>query len=147
MGKASRDKGKRGEREACDVLRSLFPNVRRRAMQSRGGSEGADLDNTPGFHVEVGVGRVNPREKWEQADRDAFAGLPDEVDLDARCISSFPREVPIALTRKDRGEWLVTMSAQDWCELVSAAKQGQEGTQDGRGEEQRDESGKRVGRE
>ena len=141
MGKASRDKGKRGEREACEVLRSLFPNVRRRAMQSRGGSEGADLENTPGWHVEVGVGRVNPREKWEQAERDACWEVADGY----ACPSPSAHDRPIALTRKDRGEWLVTMSVEDWCELVRDAKQGREGHQEGRGEEQREESGKREG--
>lgn len=107
MGRKSKQKGKRGEREACDVLRPLFPDVRRKAMQARGGHEGADLENTPGYHVEVGVGAVNPATKWEQAHRDALAehGTLGEV-------------TPIALTRRDRGEWLVTMSAETWMQTI-----------------------------
>ena len=123
MAKKSRDKGKRGEREACEALRDLFPNVQRTAMQGRGGHEGADLKNTPGFHIEVGVGRVNPREKWEQANADAFPGHED-VDVDARRIETWHRHVPIALTKRDRGEWLVTMSLEDWKEIVKRSLRG-----------------------
>ena len=111
MGLKSRNKGKRGEREACELLRPLFPDVRRRAMQARGGGEGADLDNTPGCHVEVGIGNVNPRAKWEQAIADEHA---------ARSRGDFAKE-PIALTRRDNGTWLVTMSAEAWMRLVAAS--------------------------
>lgn len=113
VGRGSRRKGQRGEREACDVLRAIFPEVRRRAMQARGGSEGADLENTPGWHVEVGVGNVNPRAKWEQAKHDA--------QDDGSLTVTYPLPTPIALTRKDRGEWLVTMRASDWVNLVRDA--------------------------
>ena len=119
MGKRSRDKGKRGEREACDLLRPLFPDVRRKAMQSRGGSEGADLENTPGWHVEVGVGRVNPREKYEQAVNDLSAEV-------VRANGRGDHKRPVALTRKDRGEWLVTMSAARWMDLVRKARAWEE---------------------
>lgn len=116
VGAKSRNKGKRGEREACEVMRPIWPNVRRRAMQARGGSEGADLDNTPGYHVEVGCGNVNPRAKWEQAQQDLGAiyeaGWPNPDVMGA---------TPIALTRKDRGEWLVTMSAEHFRELAEKA--------------------------
>lgn len=104
MGLKSRNKGKRGELEACEVLRPLFPNVRRKAMQSRGGSEGADLENTPGLHVEVGIGNVNPRAKWEQA-------VADAGEVVIPLMHGFDAQIPIALTRRDHGTWLVTMSA------------------------------------
>jgi len=103
VGKKSRDKGARGERQAADLLRPLFPNVRRRAMQARGGRvEGADLENTGGWHVEVGVGRVNPRTKWEQARHDSQGG----------------EATPIALTKADLEPWLVTMPAETWLAML-----------------------------
>lgn len=113
MGKSQRDKGKRIELAACEVLRPLWPDVRRRAMQSRGGNEGADLDGTPGYHVEVGGGKtVSAAAKWEQANEDMRAfeeSVPPEFRKDT---------VPIALTKRDRGPWLVTMSAEAFVELV-----------------------------
>ncbi len=110
MGLKSRNKGKRGELEACNVLRALFPDVRRKAMQSRGGSEGADLENTDHYHVEVGIGGVNPRRKFEQACADA--------ELTA---------TPLALTRSDRGVWLVTISAYDFADLELCARETRRG--------------------
>ena len=109
MGKASREKGKRGEREACDVLRPIFPEVRRRAMQARSGaSDGADLENTGRYHVEVGVGKsISAHAKWSQAYEDSAL-----------------LHTSIALTRKDRGPWLVTMEAGAWVELVRKATAG-----------------------
>lgn len=120
MGRKSRMKGKRGEREAAEALRDLFPDVRRTAMQARGGGEQPDLANTPGWWIEVGVGNVNPRAKWEQAAKDTFQGC-EEVDEDARRVSVWERQVPIAITKRDRGEWLVTMSLSDWKRLVRDA--------------------------
>jgi hypothetical protein len=109
-----REKGKRGEREAAEILRRIFPKVRRRAMQSRGGHEGADLDNTPGLHVEVGFGNVNPRAKWEQAERDAFDAMREtETDV-----------IAVAMTKRNRGEWLVTLSADAFMRLVELARKG-----------------------
>lgn len=114
MGLKSRRKGGVGEREACEVLRPLWPDVQRTAMQSRGGGEQADLANTPGFWVEVGRGKsVSPTAKWEQAKEDVGLGYY------AGCAADPPSNtVPIALTRRDRGEWLVTMHVDDFIRLV-----------------------------
>ena len=118
MGKRSRNKGKRGEREACDVMRPLFPDVRRRAMQSRGGSEGADLDGTPGWHVEVGVGaRVSPLEKLRQAVEDCGPDYWQGI-----WANPPTNTVPIALCKRDREGWTVTMRAEDWIALVEQTR-------------------------
>lgn len=115
MAKKSRDKGKRGEREACEVLRPIFPDVKRTAMQSRGGGEQPDLANTPGWWVEVGIGQANPATKWEQASADSrHDPLCYAVGHTAEC----PLHDPIALTRRDRGAWLVTMSLADFRRLI-----------------------------
>lgn len=113
MGAMQRRKGARGELEACEMLRRIFPEVRRRAMQSRGGHEGADLDNTPGLHIEVGIGGVNPRAKWEQAwadsgGDDTWPGAP----------------MAVALTRRDHGQWLITIAAEDFMTIVELARNG-----------------------
>lgn len=116
MGRKSRQKGKRGEREACDLLRERFPNVRRSAMQARGGLEQPDLLCTPGWWVEVGVGRVNPRTKWEQAERDRAAAIDSYEELTM---------APLALTKSDRGEWLVTVSWVVFEEILAEAEEAQ----------------------
>jgi len=53
MGKPSRDKGKRGEREAAGILSELFGVPVRRAQQYSGNAGTADLVGLPGVHVEV----------------------------------------------------------------------------------------------
>ena len=111
MGRKSRQKGKRGEREACDVLRDTFPDVKRTAMQSRGGGEQPDLASTSTWWVEVGVGNVNPRAKWEQAKLDCYGNEP---------IGN--QQTPIALTKRDRGEWLVTLHVEDFKRLLKDAR-------------------------
>ena len=100
MGKASRDKGARGEREAAAVLRrlGLFPNAQRAYHQSRDGGDAADLEGTGALWVEVKRGkRPNIPKAWSQAAEES-AGAD---------------QVPVAMTRQDRGRWLVTVAVED----------------------------------
>lgn len=118
IGRGSRRKGASAEREAAEVLRPIFPDVRRKAMQARGGAEGADLENVYPYWVEVGVGKaVSAIAKWEQAARDLAADVSGYLTDGEK-----PERVPIALTKRDRSEWLVTMSAEAWCDLVRKAR-------------------------
>lgn len=103
MGKASRDKGKRGEREVAQRLRALFPDARRGIQSRGGGAEAADVV-VPFVHVEVKIGaRPSPLAALDQAVADAKPGL-----------------WPVAYCRRDRGEWTVTMRAGDFEELLGA---------------------------
>jgi hypothetical protein len=103
MGKASRDKGKRGEREFASLVRDRLGLPARRGIQSRGGgAEAADVV-TPLFHVECKLGaRPNPLAALAQAEADARPGV-----------------FPIAACRRDRDRWTVTMRGDDWLELVA----------------------------
>lgn len=103
-GKRSRDKGKRGEREAAELLRDIFPEARRGLSQSRGG--GAEEPDIVGlgrpWHIEVGVGAtVSPVAKMLQAIRDAKEG-----------------SMPVVLSRRDRCQWMVTLRWSDFADLV-----------------------------
>jgi hypothetical protein len=102
VGKASRDKGKRGEREWAALLRERLGLEARRGIQSRGGgAEAADVV-TALFHHECKVGqRPNLAAALEQAERDARPGV-----------------FPVAACRRDREAWTVTMRGDDWLELV-----------------------------
>lgn len=101
MGRASRDKGKRGEREVAKRLRPLFPGARRGIQSRGGGAEAADVV-VPHLHVEVKLGASpNIRAALAQAIADSKPGL-----------------WPVAYTRRDREDWIVTMRAEDFEELL-----------------------------
>ena len=90
VGKASRDKGKRGEREARDLVREQWqsPNCQRSAQVS--GTFCADLLGGPeGLHLEVKrYKRIVALDFLEQAKEDS--------DEDA---------TPLVVMREDGGEW------------------------------------------
>ena len=93
----SRAKGCRGERDWRDWLRALGCNDARRGRQYAGHPDAPDVANgIPGTHAEVKrVERLNIHEAMAQAVRDAG---------DA---------VPYVAHRRNRGEWLVTLRADD----------------------------------
>ena len=106
MGKASRDKGARGEREWRNVLRSLFRcDTAERGCQRAGGPHSPDVINgIPGTHAEVKrVERLRLYEAMEQASGDAGDSIP------------------YVASKRNRGEWLITVRAEDmprFAELV-----------------------------
>ena len=103
-----RVKGKAFELNVAHRLRAVFPDARRRGFQARGGHEGADLDCTPGWWVECGHGkRMDPVKKYQQAVED--------------CIFAKSDDWPIAITKRDHGEILVTMRLEEWIKLVTIA--------------------------
>jgi len=54
MGRMSREKGARGEREAAHFWQPVFPECRRRCCgEESQGSQGRDLAETPGYCVQV----------------------------------------------------------------------------------------------
>ena len=102
MSKSQRDKGKRIEREACELLRATYPGVRRSANQA-GGAVQPDLEGTP-YWIEVSGGaHPDIRGKHRQAERDK-----------AECGDTRPI---LVLTHQDRGEWLATLWIGDLLDL------------------------------
>ena len=109
MGKWSRRKGAEFEVAIAHALRRIFPDARRRAMQARGGSEGADIDCTPGWWIECGFGRVmSPAAKLEQAIADLTARDKTRVRY------MHEHTIPVAITKRNRGEVMATMRLEDW---------------------------------
>ena len=100
MSKASRDKGKRGEREVVALLRDLYQDARR-GFQSRQGDDEADVECTP-WWIEV------KRVKAQEAPRKAMAQAVDATD----------GRPPVVFTRRDNSDWLVTMRVSDWLDVV-----------------------------
>lgn len=103
MGKASRDKGKRGEREARDQVRELWscPGCVRTAQVS--GKYAGDLMGGPeGLHLEVKrYKRIVSYDWMIQASEDKA-----------------PEEVPVVLSKEDRGAWCLTIPLEDSVEFA-----------------------------
>ena len=108
MGKASRDKGKRGEREWAMFLRDRggFDSARR-GCQNAGGPDSMDvvcsvLDGS--FHCEVKrVEKLNIYDAIDQSTRDAAC-----------------KQIPYVAHRKNDCRWLVTVDGEDFMRLMRA---------------------------
>ena len=106
MGKMSREKGKRGEREWAALCREYGFNCRRTAQYCGNTGEAADVVGIPGIHQEVKwVERLNLRDAMEQAERDCG------------------ENIPIVAHKKNGKEWLVTMRAEDWLKMIGGKKE------------------------
>ena len=112
MGKKSRDKGKRGERELAGILRDYGYDARR-GQQYSGLLGDADVIGLPGIHIECKrVERLNIYEAMFQAKRDAAR---EGADLGEPIM-------PAVFHRKDHQDWLVTMELDDWISLYREAE-------------------------
>lgn len=103
MGKASREKGKRGERELASKLREHGFDCRR-GQQFCGANGDADVVGLPGIHIECKrVERLQMEDFMAQAKSDAKS-----------------YEMPAVFHRKDNCSWKVTMELEDWIRLYAA---------------------------
>ena len=104
MGRASRDKGARGEREWRDVLTAAgYPAER--GCQRKGGPDSPDVDcpSLSGLHFEVKrVEKLNIYTALGQA-------MCDAGD-----------RVPIVAHRRNHSPWLVTLRAGDFFSLLNS---------------------------
>ncbi len=110
VSRASREKGKRGEREFAEVLQGMGISARR-AQQYAGNEGTADLKTSiPGLHVEVKRrAAIGAARFMDQAERD--------------CLEN---DLPLVALREDRGSWMVLVKAQDLprlIEKINAARQ------------------------
>lgn len=96
-------KGKSGERAWRDELVSHGYSARR-GQQFSGSPDSPDVvcSDLPGFHFEVKVvQRINVNAAMAQAVADAA------------------EKTPVVAHKRNRGDWLVTMLASDWFEMVA----------------------------
>ena len=106
MGKPSRDKGKRGEREAAAALNRMIPDCNAyRSQQFSGANHDADIKcNIDGLHFEVKRQERMQLYKWmEQAENDKRYS-----------------EVPVVLTRQNNKPWLLAIQLDDLPNLIDA---------------------------
>lgn len=98
----SKQKGKVGERQWAAFCREQGYECRRTAQYCGNTGDASDVVGLPYIHQEVKrVERLNLEDAMAQAIRDA----------------SPKGDIPIVAHRKNRGEWLVTMRAEDWFRL------------------------------
>ena len=101
MSKASRDKGKRGERELARKLREYGYDAHR-GVQYHGGADSPDVVGLPGVHIECKrVERLMLWDALEQARRDAGDNIP------------------VVMHRRNDCPWVVVMELEDWIKLYS----------------------------
>ena len=104
MGRMSRNKGKVGEREVAELLRS-HGFAARRGIQFAGGPDSPDVVGLPGCHVEVKrteTLRLYPA--LEQAMQDRKAG-----------------DLATVWHRQNQRSWVVILPAEDFLSLYRAA--------------------------
>lgn len=99
----SRQKGKRGELEIAHIMQGYGYDARR-SQQYAGINSDADVVGVPGLHLEIKrVEALNLDKAMAQSIRDARED-----------------EIPLVVHRKDRQEWRVTLSLEDFMELYQA---------------------------
>lgn len=105
MGQMQRQKGKRGEQEVVRLILPIYPLARskRAGGESASVDRGRDILGTPGLCIQVHLGQsATPQTKL----REACAGALGTDDL------------PVAFTRRDREDWVVTLRASDFLALM-----------------------------
>ena len=102
MGKMSKDKGKVGEREVAELIRS-YGFEARRGQQNRGGSDSPDVVHSiPNVYAEVKF-----RERFSLW---AAVSKAQEEAKDT--------DTPVVFHRQKRKPWLVTMDAHDFLRIL-----------------------------
>lgn len=99
----SRRKGKVGELEVAHIMQSYGFDARR-GQQFSGLQGDADVVGVPGLHLEIKrVKALNLDGAMEQSIRDAREG-----------------EVPVVVHRKDRQDWRITLSLEEFMPMYMA---------------------------
>lgn len=105
MGRMSRQKGKVGEREAAEFLRSHGIEARR-GKQYRGDETAPDVVADTPFAIEV-------------KRRETSAGIFDWL---AETVVNAGGKLPVVLHRRNGKPWVAILRAEDWCAIVHALK-------------------------
>ena len=102
MGKMSRDKGQRGEREVRDLLR-IYGHWAERGQQRAGGPDSPDVKHSiEGVYIEVKFReKFSLYEALAQAENDAGE-----------------KDIPVIFHRRKRKPWVVSMEADHFMGLI-----------------------------
>lgn len=105
MGKASRNKGKRGELEIANLLKAAGFEKAQRTAQCKGNTgQAGDVEGLPGIHIEVKrVERLNLKAAYQQAVHDSKENGNNNI--------------PAVFHRGSHQPWMVTFSLEDFLKL------------------------------
>lgn len=105
IGKASRNKGKRGELEIVKILKVAGFEKAQRSAQCKGNTgQAPDVEGLPGIHIEVKrVERLNLRKAYEQAVNDSKENGNNDIAA--------------VFHRGSYQPWMVTFSLEDFLKL------------------------------
>ena len=101
MGKMSREKGKRGEREWAKLCRSEGYDCRRTSQYCGNTGDASDVVGLPGIHQEV-----------KRTERFDLYGAMGQASHDAK-----DGEIPIVAHRRNDHDWVVGLRAEDFFKL------------------------------
>ena len=108
MGRASKNKGKVGEREVANLLKSYGFEAKRGVQFGRGESDNPDVKhNIPNTHIEV-----------KRTEGLSLYKAMDQAEDDAGSTQK-----PIVFHRRNNREWLVIMKAEDYLKLEGGTKE------------------------
>lgn len=117
MGKASRDKGKVGEREVANILKDHGYEARR-GVQYQGGPGSPDVVGLPGVHIEVK--RTERLKLWE-AVQQAHEERRCDYELGSGQVYT---EMPVVLHRTNNKPWVAILPLEDFLSLYKKANTG-----------------------
>lgn len=98
MGNMEREKGKRGERELANLLKSYGYECQR-GQQYCGANGSADVIGLPGIYIEC-----------KRVEKMCLDSAMHKAIINAQGTSDYPA----VFHRKNRSEWMVTMRLSDW---------------------------------
>lgn len=102
MGKMSKEKGKRGERELASKLREYGYDARR-GVQYQGSKDSPDVVGLRGIHIEVKrTEKLSLYDALSQSKGDAG------------------EDMPVVMHRRNNCEWVVIQPLEDWIKLYKA---------------------------
>ncbi len=107
QGKASRDKGKRFERDIANFFKSYGIAARRTAQFCGKTGQAGDVEGVPGIHVECkAVEKLNLEAAYQQSVRDSEAAGRGEI--------------PVVIHKKSRKQTMITLALEDWISMYLA---------------------------
>lgn len=117
QGKASRDKGKRFERDIANFFKSYGIAARRTAQFCGKTGQAGDVEGIPGIHVECkAVEKLNLETAYQQSVRDSEAAERGEI--------------PVVIHKKSRKPAMITLALEDWI-CMYLAWQDSQATEEG----------------
>lgn len=117
QGKASREKGKRFEREVANLFKNYGVSARRTAQYCGKTGQAGDVEGVPGCHIECkAVEKLNLEAAYQQSVRDAGAAGRGEI--------------PVVIHKKSRKPAMITMALSDWIDMYLAWQDSQDKTKE-----------------